>query len=75
MTVTISVSLPAELVAHARRAVRAGRAPSLSAYIADALAQAERTRSMAGLVADMLAEDGRPCEDDYIWARRALGAQ
>jgi hypothetical protein len=39
------------------------------------MAQAERTRSIAGLVADMRAEDGPPDEDDYTWARRALGVE
>jgi Arc/MetJ-type ribon-helix-helix transcriptional regulator len=75
MTVKIGVSLPDELAQQARNAVREGRAASVSAYIADAMVQAERTRSIAGLVADMRAEDGSPDEDDYTWARRALGVE
>jgi Arc/MetJ-type ribon-helix-helix transcriptional regulator len=73
MTVKLAVSLPDELAEQARRAVREGRADSVSGYIADALAQAERTRSISTLVADMRAEDGKPSEEDYAWARRALG--
>lgn len=52
-----------------------GRAASVSAYIADAMAQAARTRSITRLVADMRAEDGQPSEEDYAWARRALGVE
>jgi hypothetical protein len=54
---------------------REGRAASVSAYIADAMAQSARTRSITGLVADMRAEDGQPSEEDYAWARRALGVE
>ncbi len=42
---------------------------------ADAMAQSARTRSITGLVADMRAEDGQPSEEDYAWARRALGVE
>jgi Arc/MetJ-type ribon-helix-helix transcriptional regulator len=73
MTIKIAVSLPDELAQQARQAVRDGRAASVSAYIADAMAQAERVRSISTLVADMRAEDGEPSEEDYAWARRALG--
>jgi Arc/MetJ-type ribon-helix-helix transcriptional regulator len=73
MTTKLAVSLPDELAEQARRAVREGRAASVSAYIAAAIAEAERTRGIAALVADMRAEDGPPSEEDYAWARRALG--
>jgi Arc/MetJ-type ribon-helix-helix transcriptional regulator len=75
MTTKLAVSLPDELAEQARRAVREGRAPSVSAYIADAMAQSARTRSISRLVADMRAEDGKPSEEDYAWARRVLGAE
>ena len=55
--------------------MRQGRAASVSAYIAEAMAQSARTRSITGLVADMRAEDGQPSEEDYAWARRALGVE
>jgi hypothetical protein len=47
----------------------------VSAYVAAAIAQAERTRGITELVADMRAEDGPPDEADYAWARRALGLE
>jgi Arc/MetJ-type ribon-helix-helix transcriptional regulator len=75
MTTKLAVSLPDELVEQARQAVREGRAASVSAYIADAMSQSARTRSIARLVADMRAEDGPPDEEDYAWARRALGVE
>jgi Arc/MetJ-type ribon-helix-helix transcriptional regulator len=75
MTTKLAVSLPDELAEQARQAVREGRAASVSAYIAGAMAQSARTRSIAGLVADMRAEDGQPSEEDYAWARRALGVE
>jgi Arc/MetJ-type ribon-helix-helix transcriptional regulator len=75
MTTKLAVSLPDDLVEQARRAVREGRAASVSAYIADAMAQSARTRSITRLVADMWAEDGRPGVEDYAWARRALGIE
>jgi Arc/MetJ-type ribon-helix-helix transcriptional regulator len=75
MTTKLAVSLPDDLVEQARRAVREGRAASVSAYIADAMAQSARTRSITRLVADMWTEDGRPGEEDYAWARRALGIE
>lgn len=44
---TIAVSLPNEQVAAARRAVAAGRAPSVSAYVADEISLAVPARVVA----------------------------
>ena len=73
MTTKIAVSLPDEQVAAARRAVAEGRAPSVSAYVASALAEKSDYDDLAALLADMAAEGGPPSDDDRIWARRALG--
>ena len=73
MTTKIAVSLPDELVLVAKRAVAEGRAASVSAFVAQALAGRERTESLATLVADMIAEDGEPTASDYAWADNALG--
>jgi hypothetical protein len=64
------VSLPDELAEQARQAVGEGRAASVSGYIAGAMTQSARTRSITGLLADMRAEDGHPSEEDYAWADR-----
>lgn len=73
MTTKIAVSLPDELVEAAKRAVAEGRAASVSAFVAAAMASQERTESLAALVADIIAEDGEPTAKDYAWADRVLG--
>jgi Arc/MetJ-type ribon-helix-helix transcriptional regulator len=75
MTTKLAISLPDELAEQARRAVREGRAASVSAYVAAAMSETARTRSITALVADMRAEDGEPSQEDYAWARRALGLE
>lgn len=56
----IAVTLPPLLVARARRAVRAGRADSVSAYVAAALEEKAKLDELAELLAEMLAETGGP---------------
>ncbi len=56
----IAVTLPPALVASARRAVRAGRADSVSAYVAAALEEKTKLDDLAELLAEMLAETGGP---------------
>jgi Arc/MetJ-type ribon-helix-helix transcriptional regulator len=73
MTTKIAISLPDELVEDAREAVRAGRAASVSAYIAEALIAWKREHTLAGLVADLTAEFGEPSPEDFAWADKALG--
>jgi Arc/MetJ-type ribon-helix-helix transcriptional regulator len=73
MTAKIGVSLPDEHLAAARRAVEDGRATSVSAYIAEAIARREQADSLAGLLDDLSRELGPPTEADYEWADKALG--
>ncbi|CAN5605753.1 hypothetical protein BH24ACT5_BH24ACT5_07310 [soil metagenome] len=54
----IAVSLPAELVEAARRAVVDGRADSVSAYVASALEEKAKLDDLASLLDEMLAETG-----------------
>lgn len=56
----IAVSLPAQLVAAAKRAVRRGRAPNVSAYVAEALSDKVMHDDLARLLDEMLAETGGP---------------
>ena len=61
MTVSkIAVSLPEEVVARARRAIARGRAESMSAYVAAALAEKAKLDDLADLLQEMLAESGGP---------------
>lgn len=61
MTVAkIAVSLPPELVERARAEVEAGRAASVSAYVAAALEQKVLLDDLGSLLDEMLAESGGP---------------
>ncbi len=71
--IKVTVSLPAERVREAKRAVAEGRAPSLSAYVVSALEQRDEGDRLAAIVAEMIAERGEPSEGAREWARRALG--
>jgi len=68
----IGVSLPEEQVEAARRAVREGRAASVSAYIVDALLRAEREHSLRQLLADLDRELGEPDSRTVAWADAEL---
>jgi Arc/MetJ-type ribon-helix-helix transcriptional regulator len=59
-TTKIAVSLPAALVVRARKAVARGRAESVSAYVADALAEKAKLDELGELLQTMLAETGGP---------------
>jgi Arc/MetJ-type ribon-helix-helix transcriptional regulator len=73
MTTKIAVSLPDELVATARQAVAAGRAASVSAFIAQTITEHGRHADLVNLLAEMAAERGAPTQEDRVWAREALG--
>ena len=73
MTTKIAVSLPDELVAAARQAVAEGRAASVSAYVAEALAERRADEDLARLLDEMDAVHGPPAAEHFAWARRALG--
>jgi Arc/MetJ-type ribon-helix-helix transcriptional regulator len=64
----VAVSLPPELLRRARLEVAAGRAPSLSAFVADALAAQLRTDSLDRLLADLDAEHGPVSKETIAWA-------
>ncbi|MGH9172463.1 MAG: toxin-antitoxin system antitoxin subunit [Acidimicrobiales bacterium] len=73
-TSKIAVSLPSAQVQSVRRAVARGEAASVSAYVSQAIAKADRERELADLVADLVAAGGEPTAADYTWAREVLGA-
>ncbi len=68
----IAVSLPEEHIVAARRAVAEGRASSVSAYVADALARVEQENSLVALLDDLDRELGEPGEGAQVWAEREL---
>ena len=70
----IAVSLPSELVERAKRAVADGRAPSVSAYVANALEEQSKLEDLASLLDEVLAESsGPPTAAERKAADRALG--
>lgn len=75
MTTKIAVSLPDEQVEKARKAVAEGRAPSVSAYVSEALARKTADEEMLEMLAEMDAEYGPPSPEDHARARRALGLE
>lgn len=73
MTTKIAVSLPDEQVAAARAAVADGRAPSVSAYVSEALARRSAEEELLQLL-DNDDATGKPVTDQHrVWARQALG--
>lgn len=73
MNKRITVSLPEHLVAEATQAAESGRASSVSAYVAEALAEKSGRESLSDLLREWRAELGPATEDETAWAERALG--
>jgi hypothetical protein len=68
----IAISLPKDQLARVHREVRAGRADSVSGYIALVLAEHEKRESLGGLLRDLIEQYGEPTAEDTKWAERAL---
>jgi Arc/MetJ-type ribon-helix-helix transcriptional regulator len=68
----IAISLPNDQIARVHREVRAGRASSVSGYIARALAEQERRESLREVLRDLIEQHGEPAAKDIKWAERAL---
>jgi Arc/MetJ-type ribon-helix-helix transcriptional regulator len=70
----IAVSLPRHAAESARRAVREGRAESVSAFVAKAIEDKAQLDELAALLDEMLAESGGPLTPaEQRAAERALG--
>ncbi|HSV37383.1 MAG TPA: hypothetical protein VLI04_01365 [Nocardioidaceae bacterium] len=72
MTRKIAVSLPDQLVDEARAAVASGRADSVSAYVAEAMAEKSGRQSLSLLLDELDAELGAPSAEAKAWARAQL---
>lgn len=68
----IAISLPNDQLVRVHREVRAGRADSVSGYIAQVLAEHERRESLRALLRDLIEQHGEPAAEDVKWAKRAL---
>ena len=71
-TSKIAISLPKDQLARVHREVRAGRAKSVSGYIARVLAEHEKRESLRALLRDLIGQYGEPAKKDIQWAKRAL---
>jgi hypothetical protein len=71
----IAISLPKDQLARVHREVRAGRADSVSGYIARVLAEEEKRESLRALLRDLIKQYGKPGAEDIKWAERALAPQ
>jgi Arc/MetJ-type ribon-helix-helix transcriptional regulator len=70
----IAITLPSRAAENVRRAVRAGKAASVSAYIAAAVEEKAKKETLRELLDDMFAEaGGPPTAAERRWARKALG--
>ena len=68
----IAISLPKEQLARVHREIRAGRAESVSGYIAQVLAEHGKRESLRALLRDLIEEHGEPGKKEIEWAERAL---
>lgn len=59
-TEKLAVSIPAEILARARRSAKREHATSLSAYVAEALAQKSTLDDLAHLLDELLGQTGGP---------------
>ncbi|WP_299926066.1 hypothetical protein [uncultured Nocardioides sp.] len=74
MSARITVSLPDDLVASAAAAVAAGRATSVSAYVATAMREKAERESVAEVLAEWRAEAGPLTTADETWVQDALAS-
>jgi len=68
----IAISLPSDQLAKVHQEIRAGRADSVSGYIARVVAEHERRESLRALLRDLIGQYGKPAAEDIKWAERAL---
>jgi hypothetical protein len=72
----IAVTVPEETLASARRAVKAGRAESLSAYVSRAIEQKTMLDDLDTLLEELLRESGGPVTPaEKRWADSILSAR
>lgn len=62
-----------EAVAAAEAAVAAGHAPSVSAWVAQAMLERARREQLRDVLAEIRAELGPATEEETAWARSVLG--
>jgi len=69
----VTVTVRPEVLAAAEAEVAAGHASSLSAWVDQAMQEKARREELAGLLAEMRAENGPATDEEDAWARQVLG--
>jgi len=69
----VTITVDEEVVRAAEAAVAAGRAPSVSSWVAQAMAERAKRERLSDVLADIRAELGPATEEETAWARSALG--
>jgi hypothetical protein len=68
----VALSMPADVLRLAKKEVAAGRAKSLSSFVAEAVDEKLRRDELSAILDAMDAEHGRPTKVEATWARRVL---
>ena len=68
----VAVTIASETLALARKAVREGRAKSLSAFVTEAVGEKVERDQLRLILDAMDARYGRPDKKDRAWAKRVL---
>ncbi len=69
----VTVTVDEAAVRAAEKAVAAGHAPSVSAWVAVAMTERARRESLADVLAEIRAELGPASDEETAWARSVLG--
>jgi Arc/MetJ-type ribon-helix-helix transcriptional regulator len=68
----VALSIPADVLAQAKKEVRKGRAKSLSSFVSQALGEKLRRDELTAILDAMDAEHGKASEVARKWAKRLL---
>lgn len=69
----IAVTVPEDLMKIVDKEIAEGRAPSVSAYVSDAIYEYTEGGSLEELLDEMDREFGKPTKETTEWARTVLG--
>jgi Arc/MetJ-type ribon-helix-helix transcriptional regulator len=71
-TTKVAVSIPAPVLAQAKKEVASGRAKSLSSFVSEAVDEKLRRDDLAAILDEMDAELGPPNRAAKAWAKSVL---
>ena len=71
-TTKVALTIASETLALAKKAVKNGRAKSLSAFVSDAVGEKVERDSLAEILDAMDSKLGKPSKADRAWARSVL---